>query len=376
MVNVRICVLALFLVTLLSQTLSGVSALGTTTITNLIYPSGDVAAVSAAVTFDLTYSGLNSSQALVAAILNSTTKNFAAGTASSTPDQCISTATTQYSGDALCVWRLGSSSGTEHVSFDLQFPGTHIQSYDFAAVSTILTTAGTLLGVSQEAFSITGGTTFELTVNTAYPVAVTIDGSTAGSSPLELTPGSHVISVPTVVQIDNSSRLRFDHWDDGSTQPNRTLNIQSDTTIAATFVPQYLLTLNSPPVNATGAGWYDEDSSAQFSVPSSPPMPGLLGDIGAKMIFKGWYENGNLFTTADTGTTNMFESHTLHAQWVPDYTLPAAISSAVAAIALASGALLTRRRMTRGKRKKNTRARKTRKKANRRRTRSDRTRVF
>ena len=287
MVNARISLLTLFLVAVLAQNVACASAQDTT-ITNLVYPSGNVAATSTTVTFDLTYSGLNSSELLVAAITDPTASNFADGVATATPDQCISLATTQYVGKALCAWQLSSGSGTEHVTFNIQFPGTHIQSYDFAALSTILTNAGTFLSVSKEPFSITGGTTFELTINTAYPVALTIDGSNTTTSPVELTPGPHVVSVPAIVQLDNSSRLRFDHWEDGSTQPNRTLNIQSDTTISATFVPQYLLTLDSSPVNATGAGWYDEGTTAQFSVPSAVLMPGFLGDLGTRLVFKGW----------------------------------------------------------------------------------------
>jgi hypothetical protein len=369
LVNVRIAALTLFFITLLAQTFSGVSAQNTS-ISHLSYPSGNVAGTSTTVTFDLTYTGLNSSDLLVAAITDPTASNFADGIATSTPDQCISLATTQYLGKTLCAWQLSSGSGAESVTFNVQFPGTHIQSYGFAAVTTILTGAGTFLGVSKEPFSVTGGTTFELTVNTSYPVALVIDGSNSTSSPVELTPGQHVVSVPAFVQIDNSSRLRFDHWEDGSTQPNRTLNIRSDTTIAASFVPQYLLSLSSSQVNATGAGWYDDGSSAQFSVPSLTPMPGFLGDIGARWVFKGWWtQNGNRISTSNSGTVSMYGAHTLDAQWVPDYSIPTVALTVIAAIAVASATLLTRRRTTRAKRKRKTTRRKTTRRATRRITR-------
>ena len=343
MVNARIPVLTLFLIALLTQTLSGVSA-ENTTITNLVYPSGSVSGGTTTVTFDLAYSGLTSTEGLIAAIVDPTTNDIAYGLASSTPDQCISLAGTQYGGRAACVWRLKSTSGTENLTFNLQFPSTHIQSYHFEAVSTIVTSGGNLLGVSQQPFAITGGTTFQLTVNTAYPVTLTVDGSTNASSPVELTPGLHVVSVPTLVQLDNFSRLRFDHWDDGSTQPDRTVNIRSDTTIAATFVHQYLLTLNSPHANVTGAGWYDVGSTVQFSVPPSLQMSGPLGAIGARLIFKGWYENGTRVTTANIGAVSMFGGHTLNAQWAPDYTIPLTALTAIAVVVGASAAVVTRRR--------------------------------
>jgi hypothetical protein len=229
----------------------------------------------------------------------------------------------------------------------------------------MVTIEGTLFGVSQEKFSITGGTTFELTVETTYPVTLTVDDSTNASSPVQLTPGAHVVSVPPLVQIDNSTRLRFEHWDDGSIQPNRTLNIQSDTTIAATFAPQYLLTLNSYPANATGAGWYDKGSSAEFSITSSVPMPGLLGEMGASLTFKGWYEKGNRVTAAEMGTVNMFQGHTLIAQWIPDFTVPIVTVAAIAAIVVAVAVFVIRRKTTR-KRKKQRKRRRTTKEAKRR----------
>jgi len=304
------------------------------------------------VSFNLTYSGLTSAEGLIGALISPATSDIANGTASSTPDQCISLAATQYSGKAACLWRLKSSSGTEHLTFNIQFPSTHIQAYDFEAVATIVTSGGNLLGTSQETFSIMGGTTFELTVDTTYPVALTVDGSTSVTSPVELTPGDHVVSVPTLVQIDNSSRLRFEHWDDGSTQPNRTVNLQSDTTIEATFVPQYLLTLNSPPTLAMGAGWYDVGSTAQFSVPTATQMPGLPGAIGARLVFKGWYEDGIQVTKANIGSVGMFGAHTLSAKWTPDYTIPVISLATIAAVVEGSAAFLSRRKNAGGERKR------------------------
>ena len=358
MVNARIAALTLFLIGILTQTLSGVSA-ANTTITNLSYSSGPVSSGTTRVSFDLAYSGLMSAEGLIGAIISPATSDIANGTASSTPDQCISLAATQDSGKAACLWRLKSSSGTEHLTFNIQFPSTHIQAYDFEAVATIVTSGGNLLGTSQETFSIMGGTTFELTVDTTYPVALTIDGSASVTSPVQLTPGDHVISVPTVVQVNNSSRLRFDHWDDGSTQPNRTVNLQSDTTIEATFVPQYFLSLNSPPTPATGVGWYDMGSTAQFSVPSAMPMPGLLGTIGARLVFKGWYENGERVTAANIGTVGMLEAHTLIAKWTPDYTIPVISLAVIAAVAQGSAVLVSRRRTAMRRRKRKGKRRRT-----------------
>jgi hypothetical protein len=309
------------------------------------------------VSFDLSYSGLTNSEALVAGVFDAVSNTLANGMPSSTPDPCFSLSDPQYAGKTICVWALNSTSGTEHVSFQVQFPGTHIQAYDFSAAGAILTSQGNLAVSTEQSFSITAGTTVELTVTTSYPVAVTVDGSTTASNPIELAPGVHTISVPAIVPLDNVSRLRFDHWEDGSSQPNRSVYVVTDTGIEATYVRQYMLTLVSPSVNASGAGWYDDGSYAHFSVPSSQPIPGLIGLIGGKLVFAGWYENGNQITTANTGAISMVDAHALTAQWTEDYTIPLAIFGAVALAIAASVALFVTRLDRKKTRKKKRRRR-------------------
>jgi uncharacterized repeat protein (TIGR02543 family) len=195
-----------------------------------------------------------------------------------------------------------------------------------------------------------------VSLNVAVPshVIVSVDGTLqpAGSTTVGVALGQHNITVPEFANVSQSTRLRFDHWDDGSTRPNRTVNLQSDTTIEATFVPQYLLTLKSPPTLAMGAGWYDMGSTAQFSVPTAIQMPGLLGAIGARQVFKGWYEDGERVTTSNIGSVGMFGAHTLTAKWTPDYTIPVISLAAIAAVIEGSAVFVSRRRAAGGERKR------------------------
>jgi hypothetical protein len=157
-------------------------------------------------------------------------------------------------------------------------------------------------------------------------VSVTIDGQQQppGSISINIAPGVHTISVPNMTSLDNSTRLVFGGWNDASTQPNRTDNLEIDTTLAAEYIKQYKLTLISP-VNATGAGWYYEGSIAQISV-TPQSSPGLIGTLGAKMVFEGWFENGQLKTTSNNATLQMNSPRTLTAEWTTDYTIPIAIT--------------------------------------------------
>lgn len=313
----------------------------TTSISNLVYPSSTVTSGTVTVSFDLTYSALGSTDILGAFVLIKGTSTFADGTASSTPNPCISTASVaELSGKTVCAWILPSSSGVEHVTFNIALNGTHIQTYDFTAVGGVDTTSGGIKVVypslSTQDFSVQAGSTWDLTITTTFPVAFSVDGSTTAANPVEVLPGTHSVSVPALVLLDNSSRLKFVSWDDGSTQPNRTLNIQADTTIEATFVKQYLLNLPSPAAIAIGSGWYDDGSTAHFSVPATVPAPGTLGVLGAKLVFAGWYENGNRVSGSSNGQMAMLSAHSLTAQWTIDYTMPIIIFGGVAAVLVAT----------------------------------------
>ncbi len=336
----RALVIVLMLVLVMNFAFSDVRA-QTTTITNLSYPTGSVSSGSAKVTFDLSYYELSSSkgEVLAAMILDQDSNSAAIGTASSTPDAC-SPIGEQFSNKAVCGWILTSSSGTEHLTFNLKI-STNIHTYNLAAAAGVATTAGTAIysSFSVEKFSINGGNMAELTVVTEDRVPVTIDGTQAGAGTrsLEVNPGTHSISVPSIVSIDDVTRLKFDHWDDGSKELARTVNVESSTRLEAVYVKQYKLTLRSPQVNATGAGWYDDGSNANFSVLSSQPVNGFLGVIGAKFQFKGWYENGELLMTSNTGSIQMKTAHTLTAQWGTDYSIPIGI---FAVILVAVGAMI------------------------------------
>ena len=120
--------------------------------------------------------------------------------------------------------------------------------------------------------------------------------------------------------------------------------------MTATYVTQHKLVLTST-VNATGEGWYDERSTARFSVPPTVPIQGVLGVLGGKLQFKGWYENGKLVTSANADTIQMYNSHTLEAEWQADYTIPIVILAAIFAV-IGATAFVSLRRAGQGKRRK------------------------
>lgn len=135
---------------------------------------------------------------------------------------------------------------------------------------------------------------FTLGVSVPNQVSVTIDGTqSAGSTSLQLSPGVHTISVPDIVQIDSTSRLKFNGWSDGSTQLMRSFDLESDTEISATYVTQYLVNATSD--STLQSGWYDQGTVVQFTVNNTQLVNQYRLLVGG---FSGWYNNGQLIANS------------------------------------------------------------------------------
>lgn len=307
---------------------------------NLSYPTQRVTTPTAPVSFDITFSGVGKGDILYAEIWDFDFGQFAAGTVTGTSEGCIP----GYSGRALCGWRLNETSGSEHIVFQLQI-SNHARIYDLGAIIGLGNSTGQVIpnSVITQRFVIKGGTILTLNITVLDNVSVTIDGKQQppGSVSVDLAPGVHSISVPNMTSLNNSTRLVFGGWNDASMQLNRTDDLEVDTVLAAEYIQQYKLTLISP-VNATGAGWYYEGSVVQISVPPQF-SPGLTGILGAKMVFEGWFENGQLKITSNNATLQMNSPHTLTAEWTTDYTIPIAITIALIAVIVIVVALRRRK---------------------------------
>ena len=322
---------------------------GSIQIQNLSYPTQHVSTRTAPVSFDATFSSVAKGDILYAEIWDFDLGQFASGIVSGSSETCISLPRPT----SLCGWKLNQTSGNEHVTFQLQI-STHARVYDLGAIIGLSNSTGYLIPNSEltQRFSITGGTTLTLSITIQDNISVTIDGKQQppGSISLNVTPGFHTISVPNMTSIDNSTRLVFGGWSDASMQTNRTDDLEGDTTLAAEYIKEYKLTLISP-VNATGAGWYYEGSNAQISVPTEN-SPGLLGLLGAKMVFEGWYENGQLKTTSNDTSLQMNSPHTWTADWRTDYTNPIAIIIVLVATLSAIFVILNKRKHAHKKRRR------------------------
>jgi hypothetical protein len=232
---------------------------------------------------------------------------------------------------ARCIIALTKSSGVEQIEFQIggilggkQGPGIWVLNI----TSVVIDQQNNLVpdSISSKLFRI-NLTPVALNVNVPSNVVVSVDGvpQPAGPASVGVALGPHVLTVPQIVNVTQSTRLRFDHWSDGNPSTNRTVNITDSTTLQADYVTQNLLTLIGVQGNQTVPAWYDSDTNATFSTDKYEPVSGGLNALGLRLSFQGWYENGQLLTASPTGSISMDTPHILTAVWQVDYTVPAAI---------------------------------------------------
>lgn len=355
--NTRQALILCILVTSLLLTFPSVNAAQTTRIYELIHPINALAGgatplpISAIVFYNNTVAG----ETLVIGLLDAdkTPQLPVPGVVTSSPDPCAN----QPSFPADCRIKTKSGSGAEHLEFKIGgkiFGGkSALGPWNLNMTTLLLDSSGNLIpkSVSTILFAIQL-TPATLQVIVPVNVAVSIDGVKLPPGPTQVPVvlGDHNMTVPPIAQIDTTTRKVFDHWsDDGSTNPNRTILITKDTNVEAVYITQHLLTIEGPQLTSEGAGWYDENAVATFSVQSVESMSGPLGLLGGKLKFQGWYENGTLLTDQTTGNIKMNTPHTINANWQTDYSLPAATLLGIV-ILLAFAYLVAKRR--RGTRKR------------------------
>lgn len=264
----------------------------------------------------------------------------------SSPDACLN----QPILSAYCLTRTSGSSGLEHIEFKIggilgdQLPEGN---WNLNMTAALYNTNNTLVArsVSSVPFTISVSPII-LTVIVPGKAVVWVDGvkQRPGSIEIPISAGQHNVTVPGIVDVDESTRLRFDHWTDSITQPNRTVSIDLSKSLEAVYVTQYRLTIAGQGTSA-GEGWYDSGYTATFSVAETEQMSGLLGLLGGRLTFQGWYETNELLTDSPVDHIIMNKPHTLTLHWQENYTMPIVIIGLLAGIGIVLGYLIMQRRI-------------------------------
>lgn len=293
----------------------------TISISNLQYPSTLILGKQVTASFTVAYSGVTPNiNYLVAGITKSELSDWATGSViSSGPDNCPTDPYRTWA--ASCLYQPKNTDGSENVAFSIIVSSVGTYSFDAEAEIVHYSTSNCPASTSYvclDAFSrgnpvpISIRDKFTVTIGIADKVSVTLDGTqeNPGYISLQLSPGTHTISVPNIVQIDSTSRLRFSGWLDGSNQTTRTVDLEEDTNFGATYVTQYLVTANSE--STLGSGWYDQGTVVQTSVNTSQPLNSYRVLVDG---FDGWYNGAQLVSKATNASLTVNGPLNLTAKW-------------------------------------------------------------
>jgi hypothetical protein len=171
-----------------------------------------------------------------------------------------------------------------------------------------------------------------------------VDGTQIGavnggkSQQLAFTIGdTHTISTQEYVYQDNTTRYHCESY---------SYNVTTDTQLAFWYTRQYYLSVASPIETTQGTGWYDDGSTARFSLSSATsPMTGLAGTLGAKLVFDKW--SGDASTSDLQSTIIMDRPKSISAVWRDDYSTPYLLVTVIAIAVV--GTCIGYRRFSRGR---------------------------
>ena len=155
-------------------------------------------------------------------------------------------------------------------------------------------------------------------------IPVKVDGSTARTSSLgtvtvQLPVGvAHQITVQLALLFDNSTRMVFAGWQDGSNDTQRTLILDGDLKISGSYRTQYLLRVSSVLSAYSYSEWYDAGSNITLRADDSVPMSGVFGTFGLRYVFRGW--SGDIESTARSVTLIVNKPSAINANFDVDYT--------------------------------------------------------
>jgi len=192
----------------------------------------------------------------------------------------------------------------------------------------------------------------------AYEVKVQISGLAQGLSTKVLVDGVTKDSIKTEQALVYTFKLGESHkieveqivTEDGGVRyycASNSASFSSDSNHAFRYVRQFLLKVESGFGSCSGGAWYTEGENAAFSVaPTSLPMSGLLGTLGAKYVFDRW--SGDSSITTPEGSILINGPKRVSAIWREDYSQPMIIL-AILGIIGSAGVFLSIRRLRKGK---------------------------
>ena len=98
----------------------------------------------------------------------------------------------------------------------------------------------------------------------------TVETAGNGEATLQFPVGAtYDVDTPSIVVLENSTRLVFLKWQDGNNETRRSILLDGDISLVATYKLQYLLSVNSVVPGYEETSWHDRGSNVTLSVADS-----------------------------------------------------------------------------------------------------------
>lgn len=126
----------------------------------------------------------------------------------------------------------------------------------------------------------------------------------------------HIATAPKEVLMGEVKYI-FQKWSSGAEVNELIVTSTKTGDFKAIYSTQYWLTVKSKHGSPKGEGWYDSGATATFSVESTLPFEGILGQLGVRYVFERWSGDSNAATIE--ATIIMDSPKTVEAIWRIDY---------------------------------------------------------
>jgi len=142
-------------------------------------------------------------------------------------------------------------------------------------------------------------------------------GDSEGVIRIEVQQGTHVIEAQPILQLGEDARMFFSRWSDGFRLNQRTILVNKPIVLEAIYTTQYRLIVESSHEKCYGAGWYDVNSTATFTVPESVTAGDLTWIFGIRYRFERW--SGDSTSSNSTSSLVMDSPKRVLATWRIEY---------------------------------------------------------
>ena len=149
------------------------------------------------------------------------------------------------------------------------------------------------------------------------PIWVSINGTmynaTSGQLRTSVPAGTITVQIEPVVNTSVGVRQLFTGWSDGNQSNPRRIFVNSNTTLLAVYVTQYLLSLDPSSGSTTPSEWYTPNTVASISANS----PSDVNANTSRLIFSNW--SGDIKSTSNPTSINITKPFSVKANWITQY---------------------------------------------------------